>query len=192
MAAAARRQRPASLAARRQRGLGGGGDTATAEVIAWRRRWQRVNRLAASGSTAVATVGSMSAARHWRTSDTTAVLPPHASAVEMKTAAATAMAGAQTINNQLNAVTVMVTETATMTATALTMETKGTVAAAEAQQLHRGGGQLDSSGSSLAIARHWRRRWHRQWQVAAVTFVSIVIVIVIVAVSVAVAVVTIN
>ncbi len=44
----------------------------------------------------------------------TAVLPPGAAAVAMKTPAATAMAGAQTtINNQLKAATSTVTETAT-------------------------------------------------------------------------------
>ena len=48
---------------------------------------------------------------------TTAVLPPRAAAVAMKTPASTAMAGAQTINNQLTAVMVTAMETATMTAT---------------------------------------------------------------------------
>ena len=49
----------------------------------------------------------------------------------MKTLAATAMAGAQTINSQLKAATAMATETATLTATRMMMETKGAAAAAE-------------------------------------------------------------
>ena len=64
---------------------------------------------------------------------TTAVLKPHIATVTIKTPAA-AMEGAQTINNQLKAVTVTVTETATMTATTMKMETKGgTAVAAEAR-----------------------------------------------------------
>jgi len=68
----------------------------------------------------------------------TAVLPPRAAAVVMKTPAATAMVGAQiTINNQLKSATA--TETATMTATTMRMETKATevVAAAEARPAAR-------------------------------------------------------
>jgi hypothetical protein len=58
-----------------------------------------------------------------------AVLPPRAAAVAMKTPAVTAMARAQTtINNQQRAVTTM--DMMTMTAKMMTMETKGTAAAA--------------------------------------------------------------
>ncbi len=60
---------------------------------------------------------------------TNAVLPPRAAAVAMKTPAATAMTGAQTINNQLKN-----TETAAMTATKITKETKGTAVAAVAAE----------------------------------------------------------
>ena len=59
-----------------------------------------------------------------------AALPPRAAAVATKTPAATAKAGAQTtINNQLKSATP--TETETMTATTMRMETKGGV-----RQLH--------------------------------------------------------
>jgi hypothetical protein len=48
----------------------------------------------------------------------TAVLPPRAAAVVMKTLAVTTMVGAQTtINNQIKAATEMATEMAKMTAT---------------------------------------------------------------------------
>jgi hypothetical protein len=78
----------------------------------------------------------------------TAVLPPRAAAVAMKTPAATAMVGAQTtFNNQLKSATAM--ETATMTATKMRMETKAK-AAAEARRQCGGGGQLGGGGSSLA------------------------------------------
>ncbi len=52
-----------------------------------------------------------------------AVLPPP-TAVATKTLAATEMAGATTNNNKLKAVVAMVTKTATMTATMMTMKTK--------------------------------------------------------------------
>ena len=76
----------------------------------------------------------------------------------MKTPAATAMTGAQTINNQLKAVMVRATEMVTMTATIMTMETKGTAAAAEAWRQRR-------------VPRKWwwpvwqwrqQRRWRRK------------------------------
>ena len=66
---------------------------------------------------------------------TTAVLSPRSAVVEMKTPPSTAMAGAQTINNQQKAATATTTKTATITATAMTMETK--VAAAAARQWWR-------------------------------------------------------
>ena len=77
----------------------------------------------------------------------TAVLPPRAAAVAMKTPAVTAMVGAQTtINNQLKSGTA--TETATMTATTMRMETKATLvaAAAEVRRQRGGGGQLGGGG----------------------------------------------
>jgi hypothetical protein len=53
--------------------------------------------------------------------------------VVTKTLAATAMVGAQTtINNQLKAAMAIVTETATMTATRITMRTKATAVVAAA------------------------------------------------------------
>jgi hypothetical protein len=58
-----------------------------------------------------------------------------------KDTTATAMVGAQTINNQLKAVMVLATETATMTGTTMTMEI-GTVAATEVRQPHGDGGSL--------------------------------------------------
>ena len=74
---------------------------------------------------------------------TNAVLPLRATTVAMKTLAATAMAGAQTINNQLKAALVMAMETAKMAATTMMMETKGKMAAA---------------------ARRWWRRPAWQWR----------------------------
>ena len=71
----------------------------------------------------------------------------------MKTLAVTAMAGAQTINNRLEAATV----TVTMTATAMTMKTKEMAAAAEVRQQCGGGSQL--GGGSLV-----RPRWGAAWQ----------------------------
>ncbi len=127
------RRRPASLAARRQRSLGGSGDAAMAAVIARWQRWQRGSRAATAGSAAAAAAGSALVAQHWRASAATAVLPQRAAAVAMKTLVATVMAEAQTINNQLKAVTVMVTETAMMKATTKTIETKGRAAVVEAQ-----------------------------------------------------------
>ncbi len=77
-------------------------------------------------------------------------------AVATKTPAATAMAGAQTANNnQLKAIAATVTGTATMKATTTTMKTK-VVAAAVAAWPQR------SSGSSLAAAA--RRQWAAQQQ----------------------------
>ncbi len=61
----------------------------------------------------------------------TAMLPPHATAVGTKTPAATVMVGAQTtINNKLKAVVATATETNTMTMTMMTMKTKAAAAAA--------------------------------------------------------------
>ena len=69
---------------------------------------------------------------------TTAMLPPHAAAVVLKTPVATGMAGAETtINNQLKAATAAATEMARMAATEMTMEMKAMVvvpAAAEARR----------------------------------------------------------
>jgi hypothetical protein len=114
--------------------------------------------VAAAFGSAAAAFGSAAAVRSHRgmavAAITTVVLPPRAAAVAMKTPAATAMAGAQTINNQLKAVTVTATETMTMTATTMTMETKGAAVAAEARQQRGGGGQLGSSGGSLARTQH--------------------------------------
>ena len=70
------------------------------------------------------------------------VLPPHATTVAMKTPAATAMAEAQTIYNQLKAATATLTERAIMTEMMMIMETKAAVAAAEARQQHGDGGSL--------------------------------------------------
>ena len=95
-------RRPASLATRRQCSVIGSGDAATAAVIA---RWRRGSRRGAAGSAAAVATGSESVAQHWKTSTATTVLPPPAATVAMKTLAATAMAGAQTINNQLKAQT---------------------------------------------------------------------------------------
>jgi hypothetical protein len=64
----------------------------------------------------------------------TAVLPPRAAAVATKTLVATAMAGEQTtINNQLKAAASTATETGTMSATTMMMETKATAVAAVAE-----------------------------------------------------------
>jgi hypothetical protein len=83
----------------------------------------------------------------------TAVLPPRATAVEIKTPVATAMVGAQTtINNQLKLVTAM--ETAKTTATTMRMETKAMVAAVAAQRQRGNGGQLGGGGGSLARVQH--------------------------------------
>ena len=97
------------------------------------RQWQRGSVAAVAGSVAAAAASSTLAEQHWRASAATTVLPPHAAVVAMKTLAATAMVGAQTINNQLKAVKVAATETATMTATTMPLETKGTAVVAEAQ-----------------------------------------------------------
>jgi len=95
----------------------------------------------------------------------TAMLPPRAAAVAMKTPAVTAIVGAQTtINNQLKSG--MATETATMTVTAMRMETKATsvAAAAEARRQRGGGGQLGKSAALAAVASlavmaaAWRER----------------------------------
>ena len=70
----------------------------------------------------------------------TAVLPPRAVAVAMKTPVVTAMVGAQTtINNQIKAATTMAMEMATVTATAMSIKMKAT-ATAEARQQNLGGG----------------------------------------------------
>ncbi len=65
---------------------------------------------------------------------TTAVLPPRAAAVAMKTPAATAMVGAQTINNQLKTAMVTATEMVAMAATTVMMETKEKAVAGEARR----------------------------------------------------------
>ncbi len=72
----------------------------------------------------------------------TTVLPPRAAAVAMKTPAATAMVGAQTkINNQLKSATA--SESATMTATKMTMDRHRRAATAR----HHGGDE-DTGGNS--------------------------------------------
>jgi hypothetical protein len=76
-----------------------------------------------------------------------------------KDTAATAMAGPQTtINNQLKATVARAMETATLTATMMTVKTKVTAAvagaAAAAWQQCSGGGS-----SSTAAARGWRPAW---------------------------------
>ena len=71
---------------------------------------------------------------------TTAVLPPRVTAVAIKTPVATAVVGAQSINNQLKAVMVTATEAATMAANWRECSVGG-------------GGQLGSGGGSLARAR---------------------------------------
>ncbi len=79
-----------------------------------------------------------------------AVLPPHVSAVAMKTAV-TAMAGAQTtINNQLKAATETATETTTMTGTMMTMETKVTTMASSS------GGSMGAAASLVAAVAAWQ------------------------------------
>ena len=102
---------------------------------------------------------------------TTTVLPLQ---VAMKTLAAIAMVGAQTTNNQLKTVMVTVAETVTMTATTITIQTKGTSKAAEERQKRGGGGQLGGGGGSqlgdrggsLSSARRWRHQpaWRRRRQ----------------------------
>ncbi len=64
---------------------------------------------------------------------TTAMLPPRAATVAMKTPAVTVLGGAQaTINNQLQVVATRVTETVTVTATTMRMKTKAKAKAAAA------------------------------------------------------------
>ncbi len=126
----------AAAAACRQRGGGGGG--------------QRVGSATAAGMAVAAAA--------------TAVLPPRAAAVAMKTPATTAMVGAQTtINNQLKSMTA--TETGTMTATTMRMETKATVAAVESRrpawQRWRQLGEsiaLAAAASLAAEAAAWQER----------------------------------
>jgi hypothetical protein len=92
----------------------GGGNSAAAAVVAvavWRQcsAWQRGGGVklvsaAAASSLAAGLRIAASLLHHWdmaALAATNAVLPPRAAAVVMKTPAATAMAGAQTINNQL-------------------------------------------------------------------------------------------
>jgi len=81
-----------------QQGGGGGGSNvqlgsaaAASSLAAWRRR---------------CIAASLGHVRHWdmvTQAATNAMLPPHAATVAKKTPAATATAGAQTINNQLKA-----------------------------------------------------------------------------------------
>ena len=97
----------------------------------------------------------------------TAVLPPCAAAVALKTPTATVIAGAQTtINNQLKAATAMATKIAAMITKTMTMEMKAKAVAAGARQQHGGGRQLGGGVSSLSRAQHWRQqpawRWRRQ------------------------------
>ena len=94
-------------------------------------------------SSRAASLGHGCGSRHHR------VLPPHVTAVAMKTPAVKVMAGAQIINNQLKAAMVTATEAVTMTATTMMMEMKGTAAAAEGWQLRGGGGQLGGVGGQL-------------------------------------------
>jgi hypothetical protein len=63
----------------------------------------------------------------------TAMLPPHTTAVVTKTPVAAVMAEAQTtINNQLKVAAATETKTMTMTATMMTMKTKAAAVAAAA------------------------------------------------------------
>jgi hypothetical protein len=78
-------------------------------VIAWQLR--QLGGFQISSTAAVRRHGGMATA-----AATTAMLSPRAGVVVMKTPVATAMAGAQTINNQLKAAMATVTETATTTA----------------------------------------------------------------------------
>jgi hypothetical protein len=90
------RKKASSLSCTISRQHGGGvklGSTVAAPSLTARQRcsaWQR-------GCTAQRQRGMVAPAT------TNTVLPPHATVVAMKTPAATAMAGAQTINNQLKA-----------------------------------------------------------------------------------------
>ena len=93
----------------------------------------------------------------------TVVLPPCAAPVAMKTPVATAMAGAHTtINNQLKAVTAMVTEMTRMTATTMAMETKAMMAARAAARGRWPAWwrrqQLGESAALAAVAALWLRR----------------------------------
>ncbi len=114
--------------------------------------WRQASQQQGSGNSAAAVIsqhwwwwgqggggiqlGSPAAAlRHWglaATAVTTAVLPPRAAGNE--DIGSNSNGGAQTINNQLKAAMVTAMETATMTATTMTMETKRTAAAAEGRQ----------------------------------------------------------
>jgi hypothetical protein len=72
------------------------------------------------------------------------------------------MAGAKTNNNELKAVAATVTETATMTATTRTMQTKATalLTAARHWRWQRAGGSKSAAEAGSAAGR--RRRWWRQ------------------------------
>jgi len=69
-------------------------------VWRWRQAWQRGGGVKLGSGAAHCCVIAASLG-HGALAATNAVLPPRAAAVVMKTPAATAMAGAQTINNQL-------------------------------------------------------------------------------------------
>ena len=94
---------PIMAAGRRQYWGGGGGGRSAAATFSLAARWWHQDWHCGGG----VWLGSAAAARcHWgiaAPATTTAMLPPRAAAVAMKTPAATAMAGAQTINNQLKA-----------------------------------------------------------------------------------------
>ena len=107
---------------------------------AQRWRWQGRQWWLAGSTGGGQCVGSAMPAGMAATVANIPVLPPPALAVAMKTAVM-AIAGVRTtINNQLKAVTAMVTKTTTMTGTTMTMETKVTTVAS-------GSGSSGSSGS---------------------------------------------
>jgi hypothetical protein len=109
--------------AQQQRGGGGGGGSGgrgSGSSQAARQQWRRQ---AAHWQRDSGGHGCGSHPHRW--------LPPCATMVARKTPAATAMAGEQTlINYQLKAASAIATETAMMTATMMTRETKGRAAAA--------------------------------------------------------------
>ena len=96
-----------------------------------------------------------------KTATATAVLPPHAIGVAMKTLVATTIVGAQTtVNNQLKAVTAMAIETETMTETTMTMKTKAMAWQQQQQRRRRKRGRRLGAAASLAAAAAatWQER----------------------------------
>jgi hypothetical protein len=131
-----------STAARSQRQHRGGSGSGVSSSLpaVWRQRqwqaarWQRIGSALAAGMVAEAAA--------------TAVLPPRATAVAMKTPVATAMAGAQPDNNQQS------TKSSNSNGNSCAV-----AAAAQAWQCSGGsGGQLGGRGGSLAAeAAAWRK-----------------------------------